>query len=112
MDVVGYYLSKGTMTQNCRAVSAAVVYDCPMTGDFFIIDIHHSILMDNIHNNTLCPMKMRIYDVKVNDITKYLTDNSTDQTHSIVIHEKGKTLLIPLHLHGFTYYFISRKLTM
>ena len=28
---------------------------------------------------------MRTYDVKVNDIPKYLTDNPTDQTHSIVI---------------------------
>ena len=28
------------------------------------------------------------------------------------MHEKGETLLIPLHLHGFTSYFTSRKATM
>ena len=49
-----------------------------------------------------------MYDVKVNYIPKYLTDNTTDQTHSIVMHEKGETLLIPLHLHVVTLYSTSR----
>ena len=56
-------------------------------------------------------MHMRIYGVKVNDIPKYLTDNPTDQTHSIVMREKLETLLIPLHLHGVTSYFTSKKPT-
>ena len=33
---------------------------------------------------------MRMHDVKVNDIPKYLTDNPTDQTHSIVMHLKSR----------------------
>ena len=57
-------------------------------------------------------MQMRMYDVTVNYIPKYLTDNNTDQTHSIVVHEKVETLLIPLHLHGVTSYFTSREPTM
>ena len=57
-------------------------------------------------------MQMRMYDVKVNDIPKYLIENPTDQTHSIVLHEHGETLLIPLHLHGITSYFTSRKPAM
>ena len=83
-----------------------------MTGEVFIIEVHQAILIDHLHNNILCPMQMRMYDVKVNDIPKYLTDNPTDQTHSIVLHERGETLLIPLHLHGVTSYFTSRKPTM
>ena len=83
-----------------------------MNGGIFIIRIHQEILIDQLHNNLLCPMQMRIYDVKVNDIPKYLTDNPTDQTHSIVMREKLETLLIPLHLHGVTSYFTSRKPTM
>ena len=55
---------------------------------------------------------MRMYGVKVNDITKYLTDNLTDQTHYIVMKERVKTLLTPLHLHGVTSYFTSMKPTM
>ena len=102
VNVVGYNPSKGTMTPNCQIVSAAVAYGCPMTGEVFIIGIHQAILIDHLHSNLLCPMQMRMYDVKVNDITKYLTDNPTDQTHSIFMHEKGETLLIPLHLHGVT----------
>ena len=34
---VGYDPSKGIMTPNCLTVSAAVAYDCPMTGGVFII---------------------------------------------------------------------------
>ena len=34
-------------------------------------------------------MQMKMYDVKVNYIAKYLTENTTDQTHSIVMHEQG-----------------------
>ena len=77
------------MTPNRRTVSSAVAYDCPMTGEVFIIDIHQEILIDHLHNNLLCPMHMRMYDVKLNVIPKYLTDNPTDHTHSIVMYEKG-----------------------
>ena len=83
-----------------------------MKGKFFIIDIHQEILIYHLHNNILCPMQMRIFDVKVNEIPKYFTDNRTDQTHSIVMHEKGETLMIPLHLHGVTLYSNSRKPTI
>ena len=100
------------MTPNCQTVSAAVVYDCPMTGEVFIIEVHQAILIDQLHHNILCPMHMRMYDVKVNYIPKYLTDNPTDQTHSIVMHEKEETLMVPLHLHGETSYFTSIKTTM
>ena len=78
----------------------------------FIIDIHQAILIDLLHNNILCPIQMRMYEVKVNDIPKYLTDNPTDQTHPIFMHEKGETLLISLYLNGVTFYFTSIKPTM
>ena len=87
VNVTGYDPSKGTMAPNCRTVSAAIAYDCPMTGEVFIIEIPQAILIDHLHKNLLCPMQMRMYDVKVNDIPKYLTGNTTDQTHSIVLHE-------------------------
>ena len=68
VNVTGYDPSKGTMAPNCPEVSAAIEYDCPMTGEVFIIEIHQAILIDHLHNNLLCPMQMRMYDVKVNDI--------------------------------------------
>ena len=83
-----------------------------MTGEVFIIEVHQAILIYHLHDNILCPMQMRMYDVKLNEIPKYLTENPTDQIHSIVMHEKVETLLIPLHLHGVTSYFTSRKPTM
>ena len=83
-----------------------------MIGEVFMIEIYQAILIDNLQNNLLCPMQMSMYDVKVNEISKYVTDNPTGQTHSIVMQEQGETLLIPLHLHGVTLYYISRKPTM
>ena len=53
-----------------------------------------------------------MYDVKVNYIPKYLTDNPNDQIYSIVMQEQGETLTIPLHIHGVISYFTSRKTTM
>ena len=38
VNVTGYDPSKGNMAPNCRTVSAAIAYDCPMTGEVFIID--------------------------------------------------------------------------
>ena len=49
-----------------------------MTGRVFIIEVHQAILIDHLYNNILCPMQMRMYDIKVNDIPKYLTENPAD----------------------------------
>ena len=102
VNVVGYDTSKAITNLNCRTVSEEVAYGCPMTGEVFIIEVHQAILIYHLHNNILCSMHMRMYDVKVNDIPKYLTYNPNDQTHSIFMHEKRETILIPLHLHGVT----------
>ena len=112
VNVLGYDPSKGIMTPNCRTVSEAVAYDCPIIGEVFIIEFRQAIFIDHLHNNILCPMQMRMYGVKVNEIPKYLNENPTYQTHSIVMHEKGETLLIPLHLNGVISYFASKKPTM
>ena len=112
VNFVGYDPSRGIMAPNCQTVLAVVLYDCPTTGEVFIIEINQAILIYHLHNNLLCPIQMRMYDVKVNGIAKYLDANTTYQTHSIAIQEQGETLLIPLHLHGVTSYFTSRKPTM
>ena len=104
VNVVGYDPLNGTITLNCRTFLSAVAYDCPMTGEVFIIEVNQEILIDHLHSDLFCLMQMRMYYVKVNDTTEYLTDNPTYYTHSIVMHEKGETPLIPLHLHGVTSY--------
>ena len=74
----GYDPSKWTMTPKCLKVSEAVAYDCHMKVEVFIIEFHQDILIYHFHNNILCPMQMSMYDVKVNDIPKYLPDKPTD----------------------------------
>ena len=66
VNVIGYDPSKGVTTLNCRPVLAAFSYECPMTVEVFIIDIHQAIFIDHLNNNILCPMQMRMYDVKLN----------------------------------------------
>ena len=100
------------MNPNFRTVSTAVAYDYSMAGEVFIVETHQAILIYHLHNNQLCPMQISMYDVKVNGIAKYLTNNTTDQTHSIVMYQQGETLLTSLHLNGVTSYFTSRKPTM
>ena len=96
VHVVGYVPPKGIMTLNYQTVSAAVAYESPTTGEVFIIEVHQAILIDHLHNNILCPMQTRMYDVKVNDIPKYLTDNTTDQTYSLVMHKKRRNPTDPI----------------
>ena len=73
------------MNPNCQSVLSAVAYYCPLTGEVFIIEILQAILIDHLHNNLLYTIQMRMYGVKLNYISIYLTDNPTDQTHSIVM---------------------------
>ena len=81
VNVVGYDPYKGIVTLNCPTVLSAVAYDRPMTGGVFIIEVNQVILIYHLHNKILCPIHMSMYDVKLNDIPKYLTENPTDQTH-------------------------------
>ena len=48
VNVTGYDPLKGTMAPNRPTVSAAIAYDCPMTGEVFIIEIHQAILIDEL----------------------------------------------------------------
>ena len=91
-----------------KIVSAALAYDDPMSGETVILRIHQAVHIPTMQNNLLCPMQLRVNDVEVNDCPKFLHPNPTETTHSIVIHEKDDSLIIPLSLKGVTSYFPTR----
>jgi hypothetical protein len=92
-------------------VSAAVAYDDHNTGETILLRIHQALLIDDMETNLLCPMQMRMNDVKVDEVPKFLAENPNDQTHALCFpNEQGYT--IPLSLKGVTSYFPTRKPTL
>jgi hypothetical protein len=82
-------------------VSAAVAYDDHNTGETILLRIHQALLIDDMETNLLCPMQMRMNDVKVDEVPKFLAENPNDQTHALCFpNEQGYT--IPLSLKGVT----------
>ena len=100
-------------TLQAKTVSAVVAYDDPMTGETIILIIHQAIYIPSMENNLLCPMQMRLNDVKISEIPKFLTERPADDTHAISVREMGtrEPYLIPLALRGVTSVFPSRKPT-
>ena len=114
VNVTGYDEGKGTTEEDCKTVSAALAYDDPRTGEVIILVVHQAILIPHLEINLLCPMQLRINDVKISEVPKFLTDNPTDDTHSIQFpsqYNGDEPYTIPLSLKGVTSYFPTRKPT-
>jgi hypothetical protein len=109
VNVVPYSDTLGGM-DNKPIISAALAYDEPMTGEVVILVVHNAILINEMDNNLLCPMQLRMNDVKVDECPRYLTDNPDDNSHSIRF-PNDDNFRIPLYLNGVTSYFNRRKPT-
>jgi hypothetical protein len=96
------YDPSGSTTGSLRTVSAALAYDSPDTGETLILVVHQAIHLPSLPHNLLSPMQLRLNDVKVNDIPKFLTENPTAYDHAIVTTgcDTDDELLIPLSLDG------------
>ena len=109
VNVSGFDESLGTV-KGLKTVSAAVAYDDPITGRPVILVIHQAILVPSLEHNLLCPMQMRLNDVEVSEIPKFLTDKPSNEVHCIqATDDSGENITIPLSLHGVTSYFPTRK---
>ena len=62
--------------------------------------------------NLIWPMQVRVNDVKLDDMPKFLTEDPTDESHGISCEDNtGSLINIFLSLEGVTSYFSTRKLT-
>ena len=111
MNVTGYDPRMGSK-RDIKVVAAVVAYDDPATGETVMLQVNQAIYIPTIEANLLCPMQLRLNDVRVDECPKFLARNATDKTHAIVIDEgKNEEYLIPLSLRGVTSYFPTRKPT-
>ena len=110
VDVRGYDSSQGVVHGGCKTVSAAIAYDCP-SGEVIILTIHQAIYIPSLNHNLLCPMQLRLNDVKLSETPKFLADNPDVRTHGMVLRDDDadEELVIPMDLHGVTSYFPTRK---
>ena len=111
VTVTGY--DKVVATKNARTVSAAIAYDSH-EGRTSVLNINQAIHIPGLKDNLLCPMQLRLNDVLVSEIPKFLQPNPTKYTHAIHIPEDtdADELLIPLSLQGVTSVFPTRKPTI
>ena len=88
-------------------------YDNPTSGKTVIIVIHQSIHVPMMECDLIFPMQVRMNDVKLDDKSKFLTDDPTNESHAISSEDDIGTLIsITLELKGVTSYSLTRKPTM
>ena len=112
--MTGYDPSEGTVAKGLRTVAAALAYDDPRSGKTKIIMLNQAILIPHLDVHLLCPMQLRMNDVKLCEEPKFLADNPDDSTHALSIppsEGSGEGLHIPLSLHGVASYFPVRRPT-
>jgi Reverse transcriptase (RNA-dependent DNA polymerase) len=112
ISVTGFHEDLGTVN-DVPIVTAAVAYDCALTGHTFILFFHHSLYFDSMTKHLICPAQLRSNGVTVNDIPLLhlpLRDRAPE-AHSIITMPPHPSVHIPLSLRGPTSYFLVRKPT-
>jgi hypothetical protein len=109
---VGYDESLGSKTY--QTVSGVVAYDDPQTGRMLHLNINQAIHIPHLDHHLLCPMQCHVNDMTVNNLSKFLVANTTDQTHALTIHDPNNPLqpvIFPLTLRGVTLLLNVRTVT-
>ena len=90
--------------KNVQIVTAALAYDNPNSGKVIILNVHQAVHITIMENYLLCLMQMRLADVVVNDCPKFVHENPTDATHSIIAKAAADDdeLVILLSIQGVT----------
>ena len=95
--------------KNIKTVSGALAYDDQATA---ILVVHQAIHVPTMGSNLLCPTKVQMNDVKVDETPKFLTENPIDIMHAISGKDAdGIQVTILVLLKGVTSYFPTRKPT-
>ena len=87
----------------------------PPTGELIILIFHQAIHIPYMMNKLLPPMQIRLNDMIVNDQPKFLAENPSDDTHTIIFsnsESKDGKNLTPLSLKGVTSTFPTQKPTV
>ena len=97
--VQGYDPADGTKT--FRTVAGVLGYTHPYTGTVYHLVINQAVEVPTLTHHLLAPMQARVNDVIVNDVPSYLTENPTEESHSIVaVDDQGERVILPFKLKG------------
>ena len=94
--------------RKAKVVDAAIKYTRRDTGDHLILLVNQAILVPEVDHCLLCPMQCRMNGVAIHEVPRFLTQNPTTSTHSIVIADPTddvQSYTIPLRLEGVVSYF-------
>ena len=112
VNIAGCDRSKGRLENNMKTVSGALAYDNPTSGKRMIIVIHQAIYVPTMDCNLICPIQVRMNDVKLDDKPKFLTEDPTNESNAISCEDNiGALISITLELKGVTSYYPTRKPT-
>jgi hypothetical protein len=92
-----------------RIFDAAVQYDCPYSGQSYVLVIRNTLYVSSMKNNLLPPFVLRKAGIKLNDTPKSQVEVPTIEEHSMLFPETG--FRIPLSLWGTFSYFPTCKPT-
>ena len=70
-----------------KLVDAAVAYDCPFTGQVYILVIRNALYVPSMKINLLPPFILREKGIIVNDAPKIQVKNPTVSDHSLFFPE-------------------------
>ena len=91
-------------------VDAAVQYDCPFTGNVYILVLRNALYVPAMDNHLIPPFIMREAGITVNATPKIHTDDPSVSDHCIIF--KNNDFKIPMSLYGIFSYFKTTKPTL
>ena len=92
--------------QSVPVVHAAIVYDCPTSGESYVLFVNNALHFRDLPVNLIHPFIMRMAGLVVDECPKYMPSAPTVANHSIYAAEYD--VRVPLKLHGCASYFPSR----
>ena len=113
VNVLAYDPIFGSVPDMC-VVSATVAYDFPETGGVVVFKINQAVHINSTENNLLCNIQPRMNEINVFECPTYLTENSCELDHTLVIAplEGNNDMIVPLSFNGFISDFSTRKPTI
>ena len=112
VNVSGYDPTKDT-ANDIEVVNAAITVDNVDTCESQVAIINKAVHVPTMEHNLLCPMKMRLYGVVVNDTPKFLLRDPTDEDHCVILKNEtlDESLRITLSTKGVSSIFTSQQTT-
>ena len=107
VDVNAFTADYDAMT--IQVVDATFMYNCPYTGNSYILVIQNALHVSSMTNNLIPPFMMRKAGIKVSDTPKIQCNMPTADDHAIYFMETN--LRTHLSLHGVFSYFPTSKPT-